>query len=127
MGATTTLGSSAYGEFEEATPDHPGAARLVFDPPARLTGIVRTSDGAPVSLRLGLEVSFDSAPLPLVSSNPDGRFEFECIGPGTQRLYSLDEDWIIDDRYEEFEVVSGRTIEVVVIVHPHSAGRSAVR
>lgn len=96
-------------------PDSTLRYEIAVEEPARLTGIVRTPDGAPASLRLGVQLSLFGDFL-ATRSGPDGRFEFSDIASGSKWLHALDESWEILGDSDEVELVSGRTTDVEVRV-----------
>jgi hypothetical protein len=125
--------SAVSSQATRASADLPGSiepgsrveCRLEFEAPARLSGIVRATTGEPVSLRLGVQLSFYRSDWLSTVSGADGRFEFERIGSGPRWLYSLDDHWRVDDACDRVELVSGGSLsDVVVTVHRQPDGRT---
>jgi len=124
--ACSNEGGRASAELPSvARPGAPLEYRLEFEAPARLAGVARTPEGAPVSLRLGVQLSFNRSDWLAVTSDAEGRFEFERLGSGPRWLYSLDDRWTVDDACDRVELVSGAALEdVVVLVHAKPDGRT---
>lgn len=73
------------------------SVQLSFPPTVKLAGRVVDPAGAPVSVHLGLDLSFSFGGYRIVRSGEDGTIDFGSIGTDAWRIASADTRWEVVD------------------------------
>jgi hypothetical protein len=131
LSALATDGSVGRVKLEFEWPSPTILSRLVFDPPTRITGIVRNAAGEPVSTRIGTQLGIGRPDYLVTTSDERGRFEFAQLGGERVWLYALDPRWELSPSSKILELAPGALLselELIVREREHvPPARSTVR
>jgi hypothetical protein len=124
-------GSDARADLHVEWPNSSVSSRLLFDPPTRVSGILRDVAGRPVSLRIGTQLGMGRPDYVATASDEHGRFTFAQLGGERVWLHSLDRRWELSPSLPSVELAPGALLsdlELLVREREHAApARSTVR
>jgi hypothetical protein len=129
--ALATDGSAARVDLSVERPSSSVSSRLLFDPPTRVSGILRDVAGQPVSMRLGTQLGMGRPDYVVTTSDEHGRFTFAQLGGKRVWLHSVDRRWELSPNLKSLELAPGALLsdlEMLVRKREHPApARSSVR